>query len=67
MKSNTYVAVSGTAFGIIAAAHVVRLLFAWPVQVAQRTIPVWFSAVGLVLAGGLCVWALRVLSNADGS
>ena len=67
MKSSAYVALSGTLFGLIAIVHLVRLLFAWPVQVAQQTIPVWYSGVGLVLAGLLCVWALRLIANAPAS
>jgi hypothetical protein len=63
MKTSPYVAVSGTMFGVMAIAHIVRLMFGWPVRVADQAIPVWFSAVGLVLAGALCLWALRVLSS----
>ena len=63
MKASSYIAVSGTVFGIVAIAHVVRLLFGWPVLVARQSIPVWFSVVGLVFAGALCVWALRILAN----
>ena len=67
MRSNSYEAVSGTAFGIVALGHVVRLLFSWPVHIGQQDIPIWFSIVGLVLAGALCFWALRILGTSDGT
>jgi hypothetical protein len=45
-------------FTVIAIAHLLRLFFGWEVIVTGYVIPVWFSAPGLVIAGGLAfmVW-----------
>ena len=56
-----YLQISGTLFGLIALAHLYRLFRHWPVEIAGNTMPLWASWVGLALAGGLSVWALRLL------
>jgi hypothetical protein len=56
-----YLQISGTLFGLIALAHLLRLFRHWPIELAGNTLPLWASWVGLVLAGGLSVWALRLM------
>jgi hypothetical protein len=56
-----YIQISGVLFGIIALAHLLRLLQHWPVDLAGHMVPLWASWVGLLLAGGLSVWALRLV------
>lgn len=43
---------------LAAAGHLVRLIFGWEIIFNGRSIPLWLSAVGLVLAAGLAfmVW-----------
>ncbi|MFQ5511832.1 MAG: hypothetical protein ACE5EO_08285 [Candidatus Krumholzibacteriia bacterium] len=50
---------TGGIFGLVAAAHLARLINRWPVQVAGYDIPEWISWLGLGLAGSLSVWAFR--------
>ena len=56
-----YLQISGALFGIMAVAHLLRLFRHWPIDFAGQIIPLWASWVGLLLAGGLCIWALRLL------
>ena len=56
---NRYVFVSGIVFGGVAIVQAVRLVNQWPVQIGPIAVPLWFSWVALVVAGGLCVWAFR--------
>jgi hypothetical protein len=56
-----YLQISGTLFGLIALAHLLRLFRHWPVELAGNILPLWASWVGLALAGGLSIWALRLL------
>lgn len=56
-----YLQISGTLFGLIALAHLLRLFRHWPVEFAGNLLPLWASWAGLVLAGGLSIWALRLL------
>jgi hypothetical protein len=57
----TYLQISGTLFGLIALGHLLRLFRHWPVDLAGHMVPLWASWVGLVLAGGLSVRALRLM------
>ena len=55
-----YLQISGTLFGLVAVGHLLRLLRHWPVDFAGYPVPLWASWLGLVLAGGLSVWAFRL-------
>lgn len=54
-----YTLVSGAIFGIVAVIQAVRAINEWPVQIGPIAVPVGFSWVALVVAGGLCIWAFR--------
>ena len=45
-------------FALVCAAHAARLLTKWPINVNGHEVPVWLSAVGVVIAGALAglVW-----------
>lgn len=57
-----YERVSGVVFGLLATAQLTRLLFRWPVQVASVSVPLWVSALALVITGALATWAFRTAS-----
>ena len=57
----TYLQISGTLFGLIAVGHLLRLFRHWPVDLAGYAVPLWVSWIGLLLTGGLSVWALRLV------
>jgi len=54
--------ISGIIFGLVALMHVLRLALRWEVKINQREIPMGLSVGGLIVAAGLCVWALWLLS-----
>lgn len=54
-----YARVSGVVFGVVAVVQALRLFNRWPVQVGPFAVPVWFSWIALLVAGGLCIWAFR--------
>jgi hypothetical protein len=56
-----YLQISGALFGLIAVGHLVRLFRHWSVDLAGYTVPLWASWIGLAFAGGLSVWALRLM------
>ncbi len=56
-----YLQISGTLFGLIALGHVLRLFRQWPVDLAGYPLPLWVSWLGLVIAGGLSIWAMRLV------
>lgn len=63
MAKKAYLAVTGSIFALIAAVHLLRLAYQWPVQIDTWTIPTWLSWFGMLVAGVLSVWAFRVLSD----
>ena len=54
---NAYMSVSGIIFGVVAVLQAVRAFNQWTVQVGPISVPIWFSWVAVLVAGGLCVWA----------
>ena len=57
MKPFTTIAVA--IFALMAIVHLLRLAFGWEVVVTGYVIPVWWSAVGIVVAGGLALMVWR--------
>ena len=57
MKPFTTIAV--VVFALIAIVHLIRLFMGWEVIVSGFVIPVWWSALGLVIAGGLALMVWR--------
>jgi hypothetical protein len=60
-----YLLISGALFGIVALAHMYRLVLHWPIDVAGHMVPLAVSWLGLLLAAGLSVWALRLLRGSS--
>jgi len=46
-------------FALIALVHLFRLFAGWEVVVSGFVIPVWWSAIGLAIAGGLALMVWR--------
>ena len=60
-EQTAFALVSGFIFGVVALIHALRLVFRWKVRVDSRELPMWFSAVGLVVAGAIAAWAFWLL------
>jgi hypothetical protein len=61
MKPFTTIAV--VLLAVIAVVHLLRLFTGWEVIVSGFTVPVWWSAFGLVVAGGLALMVWREARN----
>jgi hypothetical protein len=48
--------IAGTIFAVVAIAHLLRLITATSVIIANWALPFWISGVGLVVTGSLCLW-----------
>lgn len=57
MKPFTKIAVA--VLTIIAIVHLIRLFAGWEVIVGGFVVPVWWSGLGLVIAGGLALMVWR--------
>lgn len=61
ISMRAYLQTSGAVFGVIAVAHLLRLLWHWPIELAGQLVPLWASWLGLVLSAALSIWALRLI------
>ena len=52
--------VAGTIFGLMCLAQLLRLVARVEVFVAGHRVPLWPSAIGLVIAGGMSVWLWKL-------
>lgn len=63
----TYLRITALVFGVVAGVHALRLVTHWPVVIAGWTAPLWVSVAGVIVAGALCTWAIRLLAGKSGS
>jgi hypothetical protein len=59
MDARFFARLAGTIFGLVALAHVLRLVQALPVTIGSFDVPMAVSWIGAVVAGALCVWGWR--------
>ena len=52
--------VAATVFGIVAAGHLLRLATRSEIVVAGWEVPLGVNALGVLIAGGLCIWLWRL-------
>jgi hypothetical protein len=48
--------IAGTIFGIVAMAHLLRIVTEIPVLIGDWSLPVWINWFGLGATGFLCFW-----------
>ena len=60
--STYYALVSSLIFAVVAAAHLLRLLSRWAVQVGPYSVPMSVSWIGLVIAALISVWGFTQIS-----
>jgi len=53
MRATSYSRLAATVFAIVALIQLLRALAAWPILIAETTIPVWASWIAFVVASGL--------------
>ena len=60
MGQKTFSVVAGVVFAVVAVLHLLRIYMNWPVVIADWSVPMWVSWVGLIVAGGLAFFGLRL-------
>ena len=60
MSKNTFTLLAGAIFLIVAVAHALRLIFKWEVVIGGWQVPMWLSAVALVIAAYLAYEGFRI-------
>jgi hypothetical protein len=54
-----YEQVSGLFFSLLAIVQLTRLVLRWPIQVASVSVPLWASAIAVIITTALATWAFR--------
>ena len=55
MNQRAFVVLTSSIFALIALLHALRLIYGWDVTIGERTVPVWVSAIGFLIAGYLAL------------
>ncbi len=59
VDQRTYNTVSAALFFVIAIVQLLRVVFAWPVEIGTVSIPLWCSVLAFVIAGTLAYLGFR--------
>jgi hypothetical protein len=60
MSQRSYLLVCALVFSLVFILHVLRLFYGWGVTIGGRTVPIWASRVGTVVAVGLAYEGFRL-------
>jgi hypothetical protein len=52
-------------FGLVAVVHLIRAFRRWPLLIGGYPVPAVVSVIVFVVAGGMALWAWRVLSQSE--
>lgn len=63
MSRKTFSVLAGVIFLLVAAAHLLRLVFRWAVIIAGWQVPQWISAVAFFVAAILAYEGFRLSKN----
>ncbi len=63
MDQKTFSIVTGVIFAAVALFHLVRIFMGWTVDIADWSVPMWFSRIGLIVAGGLAFFGFRLAAH----
>jgi hypothetical protein len=60
MTEKAFSAIAAVIFALVALLHLLRLVMGWSIVIDSWTVPMWVSWVGLVVAGGLSYYGVRL-------
>ena len=63
MDQKTFFIAAGAIFAVVALLHLVRIYMDWPVMIGDWSVPMWVSWIGLVIAGGLAFFGLKLAAR----
>jgi hypothetical protein len=63
MDQKTFSLLAGVIFALVALLHLLRIYMGWPVLITDWTLPMWLSWIGLVVAGSLSYFGLRLAAR----
>ena len=61
-----YIIITGAIFTLVALAHVLRLVFDWPIQIADVPVPLWVSWIAVIVPASIAIWAAIIFRQVEG-
>jgi hypothetical protein len=60
MSQRTFSLVAGVVFGLVALAHVLRILLGWSIVIQDLSVPMWASWIAVIVMGYLAYEGFRL-------
>ena len=60
MSQRIFLLIAGVVFGLIALAHVLRIVFGWSLTIQDFSVPMWASGIVVVILGYLAYEGFRL-------
>jgi threonine/homoserine/homoserine lactone efflux protein len=60
MRQRTFSLVAGVVFGLVALAHVLRIVLGWSIVIQDLSVPMWPSWIAVVVFGYLAYEGFRL-------
>jgi hypothetical protein len=60
MSQRTFALVAGVVFGLVALAHVLRIVLGWSIMVQDFAVPMWASWIAVIVMGYLAYEGFRL-------
>jgi len=60
MSQRTFSLVAGVVFGLVALAHVLRILLGWSIVIQDISVPMWASWIAVIVMGYLAYEGFRL-------
>lgn len=65
MSQRTFSLVAGVVFGLVALAHVLRILLGWSIVIQDLSVPMWASWIAVIVMGYLAYEGFRLAKTSS--
>ena len=66
MQQAAYNTITAVLFLVVALLHLLRIIFGWPAQIGDLSVPIWASWVAFVVAAALAYFGFRLNARLSG-
>jgi len=66
MQQAAYNTITAVLFLVVALLHLLRIIFGWPAQIGDVSIPLWVSWLALVVTAALAYFGFRLNARLSG-
>jgi hypothetical protein len=66
MQQAAYNTITAVLFLVVALLHLLRIIFGWPAQIGDVSVPMWASWLALVVAAALAYFGFRLNARLGG-